>query len=92
MDDLVLMLRGAMAAENKVGLMMNVPKAALETVLNVLPALQRPTISALSDPEWVDVITVMSEDIVRSIVPDLKRAGASGDRRVPSEQTDRLIE
>jgi ATP phosphoribosyltransferase len=78
MDDLILMLKGAMAAEGKVGLMMNVRRADLEKVLAVLPALQRPTISALSDPEWADVMTILDEDVVRKIIPKLKAAGASG--------------
>jgi ATP phosphoribosyltransferase len=78
MDDLVLMLRGAMAAEGRVGLMMNVKKADLEKVLKVLPALQKPTISGLSDPEWVDVMTILAEDQVRTLVPKLKAAGACG--------------
>ncbi|MGL6074075.1 MAG: ATP phosphoribosyltransferase [Fimbriiglobus sp.] len=78
MDDLVLMLHGAMAAESKVGLMMNVPKDKLQTVLAVLPALQKPTISSLSDPDWVDVLTILAEETVRKIIPDLKRAGATG--------------
>jgi len=77
-DDLVLMLEGAMAAEGKVGLMMNVPKSALEAVIAILPALQNPTISALSDPAWVAVNTILSEDVVRHIVPQLKQAGARG--------------
>jgi ATP phosphoribosyltransferase len=78
MDDLVLMLRGAMAAEGKVGLMMNVPKGKLQSVLQILPALQTPTIAALSDPEWVDVNTILDENVVRNIVPQLKQAGATG--------------
>jgi ATP phosphoribosyltransferase len=78
MDDLVLMLRGAMAAEGKVGLMMNVRKADLQQVLAVLPALQKPTISALSDPEWADVMTIIAEDTVRHLIPRLKAAGACG--------------
>ena len=78
MDDLVLMLRGAMAAEGKVGLMMNVRKADLEKVLAVLPALQKPTISGLSDPDWTDVMTIINEDTVRHMVPKLKAAGACG--------------
>jgi ATP phosphoribosyltransferase len=78
MDDLILMLRGAMAAEGKVGLMMNVPRKDLPAVLALLPALQKPTIMPLSDPEWVDVNTILDEGIVRRLVPDLKRAGASG--------------
>lgn len=78
MADLVLMLQGAMAAEGKVGLMMNVRKADLPAVLKILPALQTPTISALSDPEWVDVNTILDENVVRHIVPQLKQAGARG--------------
>jgi ATP phosphoribosyltransferase len=78
MDDLVLMLQGAMAAEGRVGLMMNVKKADLEAVIKILPALQKPTVSSLSDPEWVAVNTILSEDIVRHIVPQLKQAGARG--------------
>jgi ATP phosphoribosyltransferase len=78
MDDLLLMLQGAMAAEGKVGLMMNVQKAHLPQVLKILPALQTPTISSLSDPEWVDVNTILDENVVRNIVPQLKLAGARG--------------
>ena len=74
MDDLVLMLKGAMAAEGKVGLMMNVRKANLPAVLKILPALQNPTISSLSDPEWVAVNTILDENVVRHIVPQLKQA------------------
>jgi ATP phosphoribosyltransferase len=78
MDDLVLMLRGAMAAEGKVGLMMNVRKGDLPAIINILPALQTPTISALSDPEWLAVNTILEENVVRKMVPQLKQAGACG--------------
>jgi ATP phosphoribosyltransferase len=78
MADLVLMLQGAMAAEGKVGLMMNVHKDHLPTVLKILPALQTPTISSLSDPNWADVNTIIDESIVRYIIPQLKQAGARG--------------
>lgn len=78
MEDMVLMLQGAMAADGKVGLMMNVPRASLAEVLKVLPALQNPTISSLSDPEWVAVNTILDENVVRHIVPQLKAAGARG--------------
>jgi ATP phosphoribosyltransferase len=78
MDDLILMLQGAMAAEGKVGLMMNVRKADLPTVIKILPALQTPTISSLSDPEWAAVNTIIDENTVRHIVPQLKQAGARG--------------
>ncbi len=90
MDDLVLMLHGAMAAEGKVGLMMNVRKADLPAVLKILPALQNPTISSLSDPEWVAVNTILDENIVRHIMPQLKQAGAPRHRRVSAEQDHRL--
>src|SRR6266436_222906 len=78
MDDMVLMLRGAMAAEGKVGLMMNVAKDRLSAVLKILPALQNPTVSSLADPEWADVLTILDENVVRQIVPALKQAGARG--------------
>jgi ATP phosphoribosyltransferase len=77
-DDIVLMLKGAMAADGKVGLMMNVHKKDLQAVLAILPALQKPTISSLSDPEWVDVNTIIDENTVRHILPQLKQAGAHG--------------
>jgi ATP phosphoribosyltransferase len=77
-DDLVLMLQGAMAAEGKVGLMMNVRHADLADVVKILPALQKPTVSSLSDPEWVAVNTILDENVVRHIVPQLKQAGARG--------------
>jgi ATP phosphoribosyltransferase len=78
MDDLVLMLQGAMAAEGKVGLMMNVRKTELPAVLQILPALQTPTVSSLSDADWVAVNTILDESVVRHIVPQLKQAGARG--------------
>jgi ATP phosphoribosyltransferase len=77
-DDIVLMLQGAMAAEGKVGLMMNVPRENLKQVLSLLPALQQPTVSSLADENWVDVNTVLNESIVRNIIPKLKAAGARG--------------
>ncbi len=77
-DDVALMLAGAMAAEGKVGLMMNVPRAKLPKVLSLLPALQKPTISTLSDEQWVDVNTIVDESLVRNILPRLKSAGACG--------------
>ncbi len=77
-DDLVLMLQGAMAAEGRVGLMMNVRTVDLPQVLLLLPALQKPTVSSLSDPEWVAVNTILEEAIVRHLVPRLKSVGARG--------------
>lgn len=78
MADIVLMLQGAMAAEGKVGLMLNVRASELQAVLQILPALQKPTVSSLSDPEWVAVNTILSEDTVRHILPQLKAAGGRG--------------
>ncbi|GIS70270.1 MAG: hypothetical protein CM1200mP9_10910 [Gammaproteobacteria bacterium] len=69
------MLKACLAAEGKVGLMMNVRRADLEAVVGVLPALQTPTVSALADEEWVDVNSIVEESFVRSIVPKLKIAG-----------------
>ena len=77
-DDIALMLQGAIAAEGKVGLMINVPKECLPRVLQLLPAIQKPTVSNLAYQEWVDVITVLDETVVRTIVPRLKEAGARG--------------
>ena len=77
-DDLALMLSAAISAETKVGLMMNVPRDHLKQVLSLLPSLQNPTISNLADEAWVDVITVLDETVVRSIIPRLKTAGARG--------------
>jgi ATP phosphoribosyltransferase len=78
LDDIAVMLKGAMAAEGKVGLMMNVPREKLKQVLALLPALQQPTVSSLSDEDWVDVNTILDESIVRQIIPRLKTAGARG--------------
>lgn len=77
-ENLSLMLRSCLAAEGKVGLMMNVKRADLAAVLGLLPALQTPTISSLSDPDWVDVNTIVDESWVRVIVPKLKEVGARG--------------
>ena len=77
-DDIALMLQGAMAAEGKVGLMINVPREKLKQVLALLPALQQPTISNLADEHWVDVITIVDEKVVRHIIPRLKAAGGRG--------------
>jgi ATP phosphoribosyltransferase len=77
-DDISLMLQGAIAAEGKVGLMVNVRREHLQDVLAILPSLQNPTISNLADDKWVDVITVIDESVVRTIIPRLKAAGARG--------------
>ncbi len=77
-ENIVLMLRGAMAAEGKVGMMMNVPLDCLEAVLNILPALQKPTLSSLSDDGWTAINTIIDEAVVRDIVPRVRTAGAVG--------------
>jgi len=78
LENLALMLQSCLAAEGKVGLMMNVRKKDLEKILSLLPALQTPTVSALSDPDWIDVNTILDESVVRAIVPKLKAVGAKG--------------
>jgi ATP phosphoribosyltransferase len=77
-ETLVMLLQGAIEAAGKVGLMLNVRRDDLEKVLSVLPALKRPTISALSDSDWVAVNTVIEEKTVREIIPRLKAANAQG--------------
>jgi ATP phosphoribosyltransferase len=77
-ENIALMLQACLAAEGKVGLLMNVRRADLQKVLNVLPALQTPTVSSLSDPDWVDVTTILDETFVRMIIPKLKAIGATG--------------
>jgi ATP phosphoribosyltransferase len=77
-ENLILMLQGAIAAASKVGLLLNVHRDDLPGVLGVLPALKKPTISALSDPEWVAVNTIIEEAVVRQILPKLKAAKAQG--------------
>jgi len=78
LDNIALMLRGAIAAQGQVGLMMNVKKNDLANVLSVLPALTSPTVSALSDPNWVAVNTILEESVVRDVLPKLKAANATG--------------
>ncbi|MDR0871772.1 MAG: ATP phosphoribosyltransferase [Planctomycetaceae bacterium] len=77
-DDIVLMLRATMAAEGKTGLLMNVPKAKLDDIVKILPALQSPTVAHLSDENWVAVSTIIDENTVRLLLPQLKAAGATG--------------
>jgi ATP phosphoribosyltransferase len=78
LENLACLLQGAILAEEKVGLKMNVQKDKLAAVLNILPAMQSPTISSLKDNNWIDVDTIIDEKIVRDIIPQLKRAGATG--------------
>src|SRR5260370_37722952 len=76
--NLILMVRRAIAAASKVGLLLNVRRDDLPGVLDVLPALKKPTISMLSDPDWVAVNTIIEEAVVRQILPKLKAANAQG--------------
>jgi len=78
LEDMKMLLEGAINALGKVGLMLNVHKKDLEAVLGVLPALKRPTISHLSDEEWLAVNTILDESTVRDIIPRLKQAGGQG--------------
>ncbi|MBI4484517.1 MAG: ATP phosphoribosyltransferase, partial [Acidobacteria bacterium] len=77
-DNIALLLKAAIEAHGRVGLMLNVRRADLASILSLLPALQRPTISALSDEEWVAVNTIIEERTVRDLIPRLKAARAQG--------------
>lgn len=77
-DNIALMLKSCLEAEGKVGLMMNVQRCDLDGVISILPALQTPTISQLSDPDWIAVNTIVEEKVVRTAIPQLKQAGARG--------------
>src|SRR5438477_501587 len=78
LDNIALLLKAAIEAQGRVGLMLNVRRAHLGEILALLPALQRPTISALSDEEWVAVNTIIEEKTVRDLIPRLKAARAQG--------------
>ena len=77
-ENMVLLLEGAIKAYNRVGLMLNVRRMDLEKVLGALPALRNPTIAQLSDPGWVAINTIVEEKTVRQLIPKLKSAGAEG--------------
>lgn len=77
-ENIALMLQSCLNAEGKVGLMMNVPREKLQQVLQLLPALQTPTISSLSDGGWLAVNTIIEESVVRAVIPRLKAVGAAG--------------
>jgi len=78
MENLVMLLKGALAAEEKVGMKMNVKQTDLKRVLSLLPAMHSPTISSLSDAGWYDLDVVIDDKKVRELIPKLKKAGASG--------------
>ena len=77
-DNISLMLNAAIAAQGRVGLLMNARKADLEAITAVLPALNSPTVSELRDPAWVALNTILDESLVRDVIPKLKLAGATG--------------
>ncbi len=78
MDNLIMLLEGAMLAQEKVGLKMNVEKKNLQKILKLLPAMKKPTVANLTDKNWLDVETIIDEAVVRELIPALKKAGASG--------------
>lgn len=78
MENLVILLKGALLAEEKVGLKMNIPRNKLGRVTEILPSLHTPTVSNLSDDKWVAIEVIIDQKVVRDIIPDLKRAGAQG--------------
>jgi ATP phosphoribosyltransferase len=77
-ENLALLLKAAIEAQGRVGLMLNVRQSDLQSVLAILPALQRPTVSSLSDPAWVAVNTILEEKTARDLIPKLKAAGGQG--------------
>jgi ATP phosphoribosyltransferase len=72
------LLKAVLDAESKVGLMMNVPKESLDMIIDKLPALRTPTVSPLYGSDWVALNTVIEEEVVREIIPQLKELGAEG--------------
>ena len=78
LEQLAMLLKGAIEAEDKVGLLINVPRPKLDAILAILPSLQRPTISSLTDDAWVDVMVVLEELQARRLIPELKLKGAQG--------------
>ncbi|MCA9393175.1 MAG: ATP phosphoribosyltransferase [Candidatus Omnitrophica bacterium] len=78
MEQIIMLLHGALAASNMVGLKMNILEKNFEKVRSLLPSLKEPTVSHLSDPKWLAVETVISENVVRVLIPRLKMAGAEG--------------
>ena len=75
-DRLVMMLQGAMAANGKVGIMLNAPKDKLDEITKIFPPGKKPTVSELNDPKWVAINVILEEKLVRDFLPDLKKAGA----------------
>jgi ATP phosphoribosyltransferase len=77
-ETIAMLLIGALEAQSKVGLKMNAPKASLDQIIKAVPSLRNPTISPLSSPEWVALETIIDENVVREIIPQLKALGAEG--------------
>ena len=77
-ESLAMLLQGAINAGSKVGLKMNLRKSDVDNVLQLIPALRKPTLSQLADDQWIALETIIDEDVVRKIIPQLKRAGAEG--------------
>lgn len=77
-ENIAILLQGALAAEGMVGLKMNLKEGDLEKVTKVLPSLKRPTVSKLTEPGWIAIEVVVEESVVKRIIPELKRAGAEG--------------
>jgi|SRR5690606_24703251 len=77
-ETIAMLLIGALEAHSKVGLKMNLPKASLDRIISALPALRNPTISTLSNADWVALETIIDEKVVREIIPQLKALGAEG--------------
>jgi ATP phosphoribosyltransferase len=77
-ETIALLLRGALEAESKVGLKMNAPKKAVAAIIAAVPSLRDPTVSPLSNPDWVALETIIDESVVREILPELKALGAEG--------------
>lgn len=78
MENIVILLKGALAAEEKVGLKMNVPSRALKRVMSLLSAMHSPTMASLADPNWFALEVMINEKLVRELIPKLKMAGAEG--------------
>ena len=78
LDNIALLLKSAIDAQGRVGLMLNVKRENLDPLLQLLPALQKPTVAPLSDPEWVAITTILEEQAVRELIPKLKTLGAQG--------------
>lgn len=78
LESINILLQSVLEAESKVGLMLNARKKDIDKIISILPALHKPTISPLSDPDWVAINTILEEKIAREIIPSLKIAGASG--------------